>query len=59
MNISPDPLIPNTKLKKLLDEEISQIVTPENLDSNNYSVSFYYIDNGFEGTIKTDIKAIY
>jgi hypothetical protein len=59
LNISPDALIPNVKLKKIIDEEISQILTPENLASNNYSVSFYYIDNGFEGTIKTDIKALY
>ncbi|MCB4234602.1 transposase [Kaistella anthropi] len=34
-------------------------MTPENISANNYSVSFYYIDNGFEGTIKTDIKALY
>lgn len=59
LNISQDPLTPNGKLKKVIDEEISQILTPENISTNNYSVSFYYIDNGFEGTIKTDIKALY
>jgi hypothetical protein len=59
LNISKDPLTPNGKLKKVIDEEISQILTPENISTNNYSVSFYYIDNGFEGTIKTDIKALY
>ena len=59
MNISSDVLTPNPKLKKLLDEEISQILIPENIASNKYSVSFYYIDKDFEGTIKTDIKALY
>lgn len=59
LNISPDHLIPNPKLKKVLDEEISLILTPDNIATNNYSVSFYYIDNGFEGSIKTDIKALY
>ena len=59
LKINSDSLSPNTKLKKLIDEEISLILTPENISKNNYSVNFYYIDNGFEGTIKTDIKALY
>lgn len=59
LKISTDPMSPNPKLKKIIDEEISQILTPENIALNNYTVSFYYIDNGFEGLIKTDIKALY
>jgi hypothetical protein len=59
LNINQDPLVPNTKLKKIINEEISQILTPESIASNNYSVSFYYIDNQFDSTIKTDIKALY
>ena len=59
LKVNTDTLSPNTKLKKLIDEEISLILTPENISRNNYSVIFYYIDNGFEGTIKTDIKALY
>lgn len=59
LNISSETLTPNVKLKKIIDEELSQILTPQNLSSNNYSVSFYYVDSAFEGTIKTDIKALY
>lgn len=59
LKINSEPLIPNSKLKKVIDEEIFQILTSQNLSENNYSVTFYYIDNNFEGTIKTDIKALY
>jgi hypothetical protein len=52
-------LIPNNKLKKLIDEEISQILTKENIDDNNFYITFYYIDNKFEGTIKDDIYGLY
>lgn len=59
LKINPDELIPNPKLRKIVDEEISPILTPQNLEDNNYSITFYYIDNNFDGTIKTDIKALY
>lgn len=59
LKINVAELSPNAKLKKILEEEISPILTAENILSNNYSVSFYYIDNGFDGSIKTDIKALY
>ncbi|MBX3035392.1 MAG: AIPR family protein [Anaerolineales bacterium] len=59
LNINPEQLTPNVKLKKIIEEEISLILTQENIETNNYSISFYYIDNTFEGTIKTDIKALY
>ena len=59
LKISPDKLTPNSKLRKVVDEEISPILTTQNLKDNNYSITFYYIDNNFDGTIKTDIKALY
>lgn len=59
LKINSNMLTPNKKLKKVIDEEISPLLTPENLANNDYSVSFYYIDNDFEGTIKTDIDALY
>ncbi len=59
LNITPDSLAPNQKLKKVIDDEISPILTQQNLTDKNYSITFYYIDNSFEGTIRTDIKALY
>jgi len=59
LGISDELLTPNHKLKKIIDEEISLILTDENLRTNNYQVSFYYIDNGFRGNIETDIQALY
>ncbi len=59
LKINPDTPTPNPKLRKVVDEEISPILIPQNLKDNNYSITFYYIDNNFDGTIKTDIKALY
>lgn len=59
LKISQDKLIPNPKLRKVVDEEITPILTPQNLKDNNYGITFYYIDNNFEGTIKTDIEALH
>jgi hypothetical protein len=59
LKINPEEPTPNHKLRKVIDEEISPILTPQNLKDNNYSISFYYIDNNFAGTIKTDIKALH
>jgi len=59
IGISNEYLTPNNKLKKLIDEEISQILTKENIDNNNFYITFYYIDNKFEGTIKNDIYGLY
>lgn len=59
LGISSETLTPNPKLKKIIDEEVSSILTDENVKTNNYSIAFYYIDNNFEGTIKTDINALY
>lgn len=59
LKINPNPLVPNAKLKRLIDEDLSTILTDENIKDNNYRITFYYIDSGFEGTIKTDIKALY
>ncbi len=59
LKINQENLSANKKLKRVIDTEISSILTPQNLKDNNYSISFYYIDNNFNGTIKTDIKALY
>ncbi len=59
LNINQEQLIPNPKLRKLIDGEISPILTTQNLNNNKYNIIFYYIDNNFDGSIKTDIKALY
>lgn len=59
LGISNETLTPNPKLKKIIDEEVFSILPNDKIETNNYSIAFYYIDNNFEGTIKTDIKALY
>lgn len=59
LEISNENLAPNHKLKRIINEEISPILTNDGLENNKYSITFYYIDNNFEGMIKTDIKALY
>ena len=59
LKLSSEPLAANSKLKKVIEEEINLILTKENIESNNYSISFYYIDSSFSSSIKTDIKALY
>ena len=59
LKLSSEPLAANSKLKKIIEEEINLILTKENIESNNYSISFYYIDSSFSSSIKTDIKALY
>ena len=59
LGISNETLTPNPKLKKIIDEEVFSILPNDKKETNNYSITFYYINNNFEGTIKTDIKALY
>ena len=59
LGINENNLTPNHKLKKIIDEELNLILTDENIQNNNYQISFYYIDNGFIGNIETDIQALY
>lgn len=59
LQLNVEELKENSKLRKVIDEEINPILTEENLLQNNYYITFYYIDNNFIGNIKTDIKALY
>src|SRR5690554_4007373 len=59
IGLSEENLSANHKLKKVIDEEISPILTPENIQANNFYITFYYIDADFIGNIKTDINALY
>ncbi len=59
LQINQENLKANPKLRKVIDEELCPILTAESIKDNNYSIVFYYIDNNFEETIKTDIKALY
>lgn len=59
IGLSEENLSANHKLKKVIDEEISPILTPENIQANNFYITFYYIDADFIGNIKTDINALH
>tara|TARA_R110002049_G_scaffold308784_1_gene514076 strand:- start:966 stop:2777 length:1812 start_codon:yes stop_codon:yes gene_type:complete len=59
IGLTEEKLSANHKLKKLIDEELSSILTPENIKSNNFFITFYYIDADFIGNIKTDINALH
>ena len=59
LRVNQEQLTPNYKLKKLVDEEFSQILTAQMIESNEYHLTFYYIDNNFDEKIKTDIGALY
>jgi len=59
LELNKDELSPNSKLQKIIDEEISPFLTSENIQNKNYNISFYYIDNNFNDQLKTDIKALF
>ena len=59
LGINAEELTPNSKLKKIIEEEIKPILSEENIDNNNFYITFYYIDNKFEGSIKDDIYGLY
>lgn len=59
LGLSDENLTPNHKLRKVIDEELSLILTPENVKNNNFHITFYYIDLDFHGNIKTDINALH
>jgi hypothetical protein len=59
IGINKEHLSPNDKLQKLIDEEMSQVLTKDNIESGNFYITFYYIDNKFDGTIKNDIHGLY
>ena len=59
LKIDNNSLTINNKLKKVVDSEISNILTEDNIRNNNYTISLYYVDNNFDSRIKTDIKALF
>lgn len=59
IGLSDESLSANHKLQKVIDEELSQILTPQNIKDNNFYIIFYYIDVDFKGNIKTDINALH
>lgn len=59
IGLTDENLSANHKLKKVIDEELSPILTPENIKANNFYITFYYIDVDFIGNIKTDINALH
>lgn len=59
IGLTDENLSANHKLKKVIDEELSPILTPENIKANNFYITFYYIDADFIGNIKTDINALH
>lgn len=59
IGLTDENLSANHKLRKVIDEELSVILTPENIKANNFFITFYYIDVDFIGNIKTDINALH
>lgn len=59
LRISPNNLTPNAKLKKVLDNEISEILTEDALRDNQFTIAFYYIDRQFPERSKVDIQALF
>jgi len=59
LKINTNSLTTNHKLQKVIDEEINPILIAENIENNNFSITFYYIDSDFIGNIKIDINALY
>jgi hypothetical protein len=59
LRLSQDHLTPNAKLKKVLDNEISEILTETALKENQYTIAFYYIDRQFPQKNKVDIQALF
>ncbi len=59
LKINQEQLSPNYKLKKIYEEEISVIFTPEALSNNDFTLTFYYVDNCFGEAIKMDIEALF
>ena len=59
LGLSNEKLELNSKLKKVIDEEISSVLNADNLRDKNYSITVFYVDNSFDNKIKNDIKALY
>jgi|694.fasta_scaffold09788_1 hypothetical protein len=59
LRLSTDNLLPNPKLRKVIDNEISEILTDEALTENKYTIAFYYVDRTFPTYNVTDIEALF
>lgn len=59
LKLSSDSLIPNSKLKKIIDNEISEILTDEIVQKNEFSIVFCYVDREFPQSSKVDIDALF
>jgi hypothetical protein len=59
LRLSTDNLSPNPKLRKVIDNEISEILTDEALRKNEYTIAFYYVDRTFPTHNITDIQALF
>lgn len=59
LKLSTETLTPNAKLKKVIDNEISEILTKDAIEKNQYSIAFYYVDREFPRNSRTDIEALF
>ncbi|MBK9249339.1 MAG: AIPR family protein [Ignavibacteria bacterium] len=59
LRLSTDNLSPNSKLRRVIDNEISEILTDEALKNNEYTIAFYYVDRTFPTHNVTDIEALF
>lgn len=59
LHVTDKALTPNSRLRKILDNEIAEVITPETLENGQYLISFYYIDRSFPQSNRTDINALF
>lgn len=59
LRLSSDNLTPNPKLRSVIDNEISEILTDNAIQNNDYTIAFYYIDRTFPKSNITDIQALF
>ncbi len=59
LKLNETTLKPNYKVERIIDDEISQILTDENIAQQKFSIVLYYVGNNFDEKNISDIKALY
>lgn len=59
LKLTTETVSPNSKLKKVIDNEISEILTKDAIENKQYSIAFYYVDREFPKNSKADIDALF
>lgn len=59
LHVTDEAITPNYKLRNILDNEISEVITAETLENKQFLISFYYIDRSFPQASRIDINALF